>query len=240
MMNLLRLQLFKPVAAAIVALVFSLLLVSLPAMTKLDTAKVLAQKTLVQDLHAEEHQESLNQNDTSAMGIESSFHTSKSKLKASRAIVDNLANLEAVLNIIANTTEIWGISSVGNFFFAAIGAFVLKRMKLGGIMIALCPVLLTYGLAAPGIINWIAVSARDAQFEAATGVLAVVSALVLVVLLMGVGFTPALIAAKRDHPHKWVIFGMTFISWLIPFGWPALFTWSLVKGKTSESEGAPV
>ncbi len=76
--------------------------------------------------------------------------------------VNNLANLEALLNIIANGMEILGIAWGGPtmiFGFMKMAAGVQDAMKsvifgMGGV---------TGGLATPGCINWLVASARDAN-----------------------------------------------------------------------------
>ncbi len=79
--------------------------------------------------------------------------------------VNNLANLEALLNIIANGMEILGIAWGGptmimGFMHMAAGTQdAMKRVLwgCGGV---------TGGLATPGCINWLVASARDANLFA--------------------------------------------------------------------------
>ena len=75
--------------------------------------------------------------------------------------VNNLANLEALLNIIANGMEILGIAWGGptmiwGFMHLAAGTNDAKKKVLYGA----CGV--TGGFATPGMINWLVASARDA------------------------------------------------------------------------------
>ncbi|MBX9771542.1 MAG: hypothetical protein K2X29_09240 [Candidatus Obscuribacterales bacterium] len=76
--------------------------------------------------------------------------------------VNNLANLEALLNIIANGLEILGIAWGGptmiwGFMHMAAGTQdALKRVLKGAAGV-------TGGLATPGAINWLVASARDAN-----------------------------------------------------------------------------
>ena len=76
--------------------------------------------------------------------------------------VNNLANLEALLNIIANGMEILGIAWGGptmimGFMHMAAGTQdAMKRVLFGGAGV-------TGGLATPGAINWLVASARDAN-----------------------------------------------------------------------------
>lgn len=76
--------------------------------------------------------------------------------------VNNLANLEALLNIIANGMEILGIAWGGptmimGFMYMAAGTQdAMKRVLWGAAGV-------TGGLATPGAINWLVASARDAN-----------------------------------------------------------------------------
>src|SRR6202040_859308 len=76
--------------------------------------------------------------------------------------VNNLANLEALLNIIANGMEILGIAWGGptmimGFMHMAAGTQdAMKRVLFGCAGV-------TGGLATPGCINWLVASARDAN-----------------------------------------------------------------------------
>jgi hypothetical protein len=85
--------------------------------------------------------------------------------------VNNLANLEALLNIFANLGEIVGLlagallvlhgfARAENLEFELLGHEIVigpgKRMALGALII-------TCGLAVPGLINWFVASARDAN-----------------------------------------------------------------------------
>lgn len=76
--------------------------------------------------------------------------------------VNNLANLEALLNVLANGMEIIGVAwggptTVIGFMRMAAGAHdAMKRVILGMAGV-------TGGLATPGIINWLVASSRDAN-----------------------------------------------------------------------------
>jgi len=76
--------------------------------------------------------------------------------------VNNLANLEALLNIVANGMEILGIAWGGptmimGFMHMAAGTQdAMKRVLWGAAGV-------TGGLATPGCINWLVASARDAN-----------------------------------------------------------------------------
>jgi hypothetical protein len=76
--------------------------------------------------------------------------------------VNNLANLEALLNIMANGFEILGIAwggpcmIMGFMYMAAGTSDATQRVLKGGAGIV-------GGLATPGVINWLVASARDAN-----------------------------------------------------------------------------
>ena len=76
--------------------------------------------------------------------------------------VNNLANLEALLNIIANGLEIIGIAwggptmIMGFMYMAAGTSDAMKKVMFGAAGV-------TGGLATPGAINWLVASARDAN-----------------------------------------------------------------------------
>lgn len=76
--------------------------------------------------------------------------------------VNNLANLEALMNIIANGMEILGIAWGGptmifGFMHMAAGSHdALKKVLFGMAGV-------TGGLATPGVINWLVASCRDAN-----------------------------------------------------------------------------
>jgi hypothetical protein len=76
--------------------------------------------------------------------------------------VNNLANLEAVLNIFANGVEIlciaWGGATM------VIGFRCMSRGDHGGAkQVLLGAIIVLFGLATPGCINWLVAGARDAN-----------------------------------------------------------------------------
>lgn len=76
--------------------------------------------------------------------------------------MNNLANLEALLNIIANGMEILGVvwggaTMIMGFMRLGSGADgAISRIILGAVGVS-------GGLCTPGIINWLVASARDAN-----------------------------------------------------------------------------
>ncbi|HEY9772905.1 MAG TPA: hypothetical protein V6C81_03745 [Planktothrix sp.] len=76
--------------------------------------------------------------------------------------VNNLANLEALLNIMANGFEILGIAWGGptlmlGCFYLSSGSQEASKRIMGGVAGVVG------GLATPGVINWLVASARDAN-----------------------------------------------------------------------------
>ena len=77
--------------------------------------------------------------------------------------VNNLANLEALLNIIANGCELL-FMSIGVVMIVSALINIAKKNAMGtarqiGVGVA-CAII---GLATPGVINWLVASARDAN-----------------------------------------------------------------------------
>ncbi len=81
--------------------------------------------------------------------------------------VNNLANLEAMLNILANSGELIGILSGAYLIIASIFStekVTFFGLKLGRTQAALVGISIGFvGLAIPGTINWFVASARDAN-----------------------------------------------------------------------------
>lgn len=140
--------------------------------------------------------------------------------------LNSLDSPEAQLNIIANLMEIWGISYSASSFIGAIVSFIKRHYIIGGLLLFLTPVSFTIGLAAPGLINWIVASAGAANNQEVVNILPFICGISFLVMLMGFGFIPTMIAFARRHPQKWLIMLCTFFSWLVPFGWPALLFWA--------------
>ncbi len=80
--------------------------------------------------------------------------------------VNNLANLEALLNIIANGVEILGLAcGMPACLLVPVGIVLLvfKGKRIWGwAMILTGPIVVIVALAVPGVINWLVSSARDA------------------------------------------------------------------------------
>ncbi len=105
-----------------------------------------------------------------AMGISGSDATFVTGVNTAGTVrVNNLANLEALLNIIANLFELTGvvlglILIVQAFLFKQAAA---KWFGMYGVsapwMVAVGMIMIVAGLAVPGLINWFVASARDAN-----------------------------------------------------------------------------
>ena len=78
--------------------------------------------------------------------------------------VNNLANVEAVLDIVANGVETSLVSSAGpTFMIGIVLLFVRDRRKLGVFFMVWAVSGLVCGLALPGVFNSIVSSTRDAS-----------------------------------------------------------------------------
>ncbi len=75
--------------------------------------------------------------------------------------VNNMANIEAVLNIFANALEIlglcWGVPNI------ILGVMRFGMMRDAAVRIGVGIGSVTFGLATPGIVNWLCSAARDAN-----------------------------------------------------------------------------
>lgn len=78
--------------------------------------------------------------------------------------VNNLANLEALLNIICNLGEMVGLFIGAALVVAGTAGAIIggKQRWIGFLIIGVGVVSFVGGLALPGIINWLVASARDA------------------------------------------------------------------------------
>ncbi len=78
--------------------------------------------------------------------------------------VNNLANLEALLNIICNLGEMVGLFIGAALVVAGTAGAIIggKQRWIGFLIIGVGVVAFVGGLALPGIINWLVASARDA------------------------------------------------------------------------------
>lgn len=119
------------------------------------------------DSNNSESSDSSNSSNQDAFDAGSSNSTDSASSSDSRdptVRVNNLANLEALLNIIANGGEILGILLCVPLFFAGLLMTILmKGRRIFGVMVLLAsPAVLIMGLALPGLINWLVASARDA------------------------------------------------------------------------------
>ena len=78
--------------------------------------------------------------------------------------VNNLANLEALLNIIANGAEIMGVTNgIPTLLLAGVLLTLPDRRKWARWFFVLGFFLLIGGLSTPGLINWLLSDARDAN-----------------------------------------------------------------------------
>jgi hypothetical protein len=127
---------------------------------------------------------------------------------------DSLANIEALMNIGANLSEIVGIAGGVNCLmwgwmpYAGGLKGASKRIELMGL------VLLPMALATPGLVNWT---------TSVNLVLGMVTTLVLTICIVGGGgyafMTPYRLADKTKHPRRTLIQTLNCIV-IIPFIFP--------------------
>jgi len=139
----------------------------------------------------------------------------------------HLSNIEAILNICANLTEIVGVRyGVGFIVAAALIAFIKKwRVARNYLLIAIGS--LMCGFAMPGAMNWAVATIRDAQAQDLLLLLAVLCGVIaLAVLVVGIGllYLPVHIAKKRQKKRIGWIIGLSALSILFGILWSiALF-----------------
>lgn len=127
----------------------------------------------------------------------------------------NLTNLEALLNIIANGLEIFGIAGGFGLFIGGISILFLKKWSVAVKLIVIGVVTSIIGLSAPQTINWIIASMGDAGIV----VVALFGLVLSLVLMFGVGFLPTIVAFKRQKANRKLILVLNILLSLIPFGW---------------------
>ncbi|MBX9725374.1 MAG: hypothetical protein K2X81_28490 [Candidatus Obscuribacterales bacterium] len=78
--------------------------------------------------------------------------------------VNNLANLEALLNIIANSCEIVGIACGMKILPCGIALLFLQERRVLGVLLTIGGLGLgVVAIAMPGVVSWFIQSARDAS-----------------------------------------------------------------------------
>lgn len=96
-------------------------------------------------------------------GKSSNITVDSSDDAASEERVKNLANLEALLNIIANASFIIGLDFGSCLFCTGFILLIKDKSRPGWILMVLGAVLGISGMTIPGLFNWLVVSARDAN-----------------------------------------------------------------------------
>lgn len=141
--------------------------------------------------------------------------------------VNNLAYLEAGLNILANGSEVLLISTGIGLFVTGIALLFFRGKRGIATAFLLVPwILITIGLAVPGIINWGVASYRESGNTDFTPfvILAIVGNLVLLALTFFLYFLPSFVSYKRRKLKlKKTILLNFFLAWLSP-----VWIWLLV------------
>lgn len=141
----------------------------------------------------------------------------------------NLANLEALLNIVANASEIIGIASGAPLLF---GCWIPRACGLRGYTLHMSLagiVLLVSGLAMPAGIDLLVQSKTESSLVSALVLGGICSLVIFAISLFGY-FIPAIIAMREKKKHKFAITVLNVFS-IVPIVWLALLTWACVPDK---------
>lgn len=145
----------------------------------------------------------------------------------SEAAKGELSNLEALLNITANSVEILSFASQPAFFLGAIAIFIRKQWRFGFALLGCAFTLAVVGLATPGVFNWFIASGRDADaLELGVGACAIF-AFFWAIYFYSLLFIPSMLALRSGYPRKKLILACNFLVFL-PFVYPLLF-WYVLK-----------
>jgi hypothetical protein len=140
-----------------------------------------------------------------------------------------MSNIEALLNIFANGTEIFGISLGMGLLIGALSILFLKKWSTAAKLAAAGVPVLLFALATPVVINWVVASIRDFNFPAHIEspllwfTTAVCFLVALAFFLIG-WLLPTIVAFRRHKRNRVVILVANILLSFVPFGWSiALF-----------------
>jgi len=135
----------------------------------------------------------------------------------------NIPNVEAFLNICANTTEILGVRNGAMFIVASLLLVFLKEWKASRNWFLLGFGTLILGLGTPNILNWMIPKPDPAAGESGLILIPVVvgavMALVALVVSLGVLYVPVYIAKRRGKERLDWIIGLSGFSIIIALLW---------------------
>src|SRR5579871_126307 len=122
----------------------------------------------------------------------------------------NLANLEALINIIANSIEIFAIVNGFELILGGLSLLFIAKWSASAKLILFGFVIILCGLAVPGFINWCiagSIHSPDLGTVQTIGLLLIVilGPLMLLALLVGIGFFPTIVAFKRKKRNRKLI-----------------------------------
>jgi hypothetical protein len=132
----------------------------------------------------------------------------------------NLSNLEAILNIGANLTEIAGLRTVFGLAVASFLLLFIKRWLLAAQYFGIAVALTIFALAVPGIINYL--SGLWASNDALYMLLVVGSGLLGAISFFGtfaILAVPGIIAGKKKVTNNKTIVSLSMLGILIPIFW---------------------
>lgn len=136
------------------------------------------------------------------------------------ARVNQMNNLEALLNICANGTEVMGIVVVPELFTAVVIGLLMRRYRFAGWMAAFAVLAPALGLFNPNLVNMIVSAMRDTSGSAAAIIIMLlVEVVVLIVALVGIialQFLPTIIAVRQHKPNKDLVIGLNLGGLFLP------------------------
>ncbi len=149
--------------------------------------------------------------------------------------INSLANLEAIANIMANGIEILGIATGAPFLCLC---WVPHSFGTPGYSLKIfgaCVVSLIGGLATPGIIKWSVASGGPM-----VGVVAgLVCSVVLLPVIVGLIFSPSIMAYRENRPSKGLILALNCCVF-VPFALMIALLWASNSAPVKVDDGIDV
>lgn len=136
------------------------------------------------------------------------------------ARVYQMNNLEALLNICGNGTEVMGIVVVPELFTAVVVGLLMRRYRFAGWMAACTVLAPALGLFNPSLINMIVSALRDTSgFAAAVIIMMIIEVIVLLAAVVGIialQFLPIIIALRQHKSNKGLVIGLNLGGLILP------------------------
>lgn len=146
---------------------------------------------------------------------------------------NNIANVEALINIFVNSMEIFGIVVGPALLLGAFSALCLQRWASAGKLAIAGIILFISALAAPKITDQILVSLHSTNTEQLIPLtlLAIILLLLDLGLFIGITFLPTFIAFKKNKSNRITILVLNILLWFLPFGWNIVLFMSFMDDK---------